>query len=121
MSLRPPFVFAGGFIRHPGYLAMALIFGFGALAVGSWWALLPAAGYDLLILNRAAREDRPNSAPLSRGRIPKSSRKVPAIHARPCEIPRVSAKPCKWWLCRYISAESLVFARKSQGNHSGLP
>ena len=46
------------FVRHPGYLAMALIFGFGALALGSWWALLPAAGYALLILNRAAREDR---------------------------------------------------------------
>ena len=37
---------------------MALIFGFGVLALGSWWALLPAAGYALLILNRAAREDR---------------------------------------------------------------
>jgi protein-S-isoprenylcysteine O-methyltransferase Ste14 len=46
------------FIRHPGYLAMTLIYGFGALALGSWWALLPAAGYALLILNRAAREDR---------------------------------------------------------------
>jgi protein-S-isoprenylcysteine O-methyltransferase Ste14 len=46
------------FVRHPGYLAMALIIGFAALALGSWWALLPAAGYALLILNRAAREDR---------------------------------------------------------------
>jgi protein-S-isoprenylcysteine O-methyltransferase Ste14 len=46
------------FIRHPGYLAMALIMGFAALALGSWWALLPAAGYALLVLNRAAREDR---------------------------------------------------------------
>jgi protein-S-isoprenylcysteine O-methyltransferase Ste14 len=45
-------------IRHPGYLAMALIFGFAALGLGSWWALLPATGFALLILNRAAREDR---------------------------------------------------------------
>jgi protein-S-isoprenylcysteine O-methyltransferase Ste14 len=45
-------------IRHPGYLAMALIVGFAAVALGSWWALLPAGGYAVLILNRAAREDR---------------------------------------------------------------
>ncbi len=60
-SERGHYVITGGpyrFIRHPGYLAMALIFGFGALVLGSWWALLPAAGYALLILNRAAREDR---------------------------------------------------------------
>jgi protein-S-isoprenylcysteine O-methyltransferase Ste14 len=60
-SERGHHVITGGpyrFIRHPGYLAMALIFGFSALALGSWWALLPAAGYALLILNRAAREDR---------------------------------------------------------------
>ena len=60
-SERGHHVITGGpyrFIRHPGYLAMALIFGFGVLALGSWWALLPAAGYALLILNRAAREDR---------------------------------------------------------------
>jgi protein-S-isoprenylcysteine O-methyltransferase Ste14 len=37
---------------------MVLIFGFAPLALGSWWALMPAAGYALLILNRAAREDR---------------------------------------------------------------
>jgi protein-S-isoprenylcysteine O-methyltransferase Ste14 len=60
-SERGHHVITGGpyrFIRHPGYLAMALIFGCGALALGSWWALLPVAGYALLILNRAAREDR---------------------------------------------------------------
>ena len=60
-SERGHHVISGGpyrFIRHPGYLAMVLIFGFGALALGSWWALLPAAGYALLVLNRAAREDR---------------------------------------------------------------
>jgi protein-S-isoprenylcysteine O-methyltransferase Ste14 len=37
---------------------MVLIFGFGVLVLGSWWALLPASGYALLILERAAREDR---------------------------------------------------------------
>jgi protein-S-isoprenylcysteine O-methyltransferase Ste14 len=61
MSERGHHVITGGpyrFIRHSGYLAMTLIFGCSALALGSWWALLPAAGYALLILNRAAREDR---------------------------------------------------------------
>jgi protein-S-isoprenylcysteine O-methyltransferase Ste14 len=60
-SERGHHVISGGpyrFIRHPGYLAMALVFGSGALALGSWWALLPGAGYAVLILNRAAREDR---------------------------------------------------------------
>ena len=60
-SERGHHVITGGpyrFIRHPGYLAISLSFGFGALALGSCWALLPAAGYALLILNRAAREDR---------------------------------------------------------------
>jgi protein-S-isoprenylcysteine O-methyltransferase Ste14 len=60
-SERGHHVITGGpyrFIRHPGYLGMALTFGSSPLALGSWWALLPAAGYALLILNRAAREDR---------------------------------------------------------------
>jgi protein-S-isoprenylcysteine O-methyltransferase Ste14 len=46
------------FIRHPGYLAAVLIVSFTALTLGSFWALLPAAGYAVLILNRVAREDR---------------------------------------------------------------
>jgi protein-S-isoprenylcysteine O-methyltransferase Ste14 len=46
------------FVRHPGYLGMSVMFGCAALALGSWWALLPASGYAGLILNRAAREDR---------------------------------------------------------------
>jgi protein-S-isoprenylcysteine O-methyltransferase Ste14 len=60
-SERGHHVVTGGpyrFIRHPGYLAMVLIVGFAALVLGSWWALLPAAGYALLILERAAGEDR---------------------------------------------------------------
>src|SRR2546430_15036882 len=32
------------FIRHPGYLGGASSALWGAIALGSWWALLPAAG-----------------------------------------------------------------------------
>ena len=46
------------FVRHPGYTGM--LFGGLAspLAMGSWWALAPAAVYALLVLRRAIIEDR---------------------------------------------------------------
>jgi hypothetical protein len=45
------------FIRHPGYLAMLVTMPTTAVTLGSLAALLPALGYDLLILNRTVRED----------------------------------------------------------------
>ena len=45
-------------IRHPGYLGMALLALMAGPALGSWWALVPAALYASLILRRAANEDR---------------------------------------------------------------
>lgn len=46
------------YVRHPGYLGMVLLPACSALALGSWWALLPAAGYAALIVGRTATEDR---------------------------------------------------------------
>jgi protein-S-isoprenylcysteine O-methyltransferase Ste14 len=45
-------------LRHPGYLGMAVFAPMAALAIGSWWALIPAGLYAMLILRRAAVEDR---------------------------------------------------------------
>ena len=45
-------------IRHPGYLGMAILAPMAALALGSWWALVPGGLYASLILRRAATEDR---------------------------------------------------------------
>jgi len=45
------------FMRHPGYLAMLVAMPATAIALGSVVALLPASGYEFLILGRAARED----------------------------------------------------------------
>ncbi|PYR37175.1 MAG: isoprenylcysteine carboxylmethyltransferase family protein [Acidobacteria bacterium] len=45
-------------LRHPGYLGMAVFAPMAALALGSWWALIPAGLYAMLILRRAAVEDR---------------------------------------------------------------
>ncbi|HEY6271644.1 MAG TPA: isoprenylcysteine carboxylmethyltransferase family protein [Terriglobales bacterium] len=45
------------FVRHPGYLAMLVTVPVTAVALGSVAALLPAVGYDFLILNRMVRED----------------------------------------------------------------
>ncbi|HEY6293233.1 MAG TPA: isoprenylcysteine carboxylmethyltransferase family protein [Terriglobia bacterium] len=45
------------FIRHPGYLAMLVATPATAIALGSVVALLPAFGYEFLILRRAMRED----------------------------------------------------------------
>jgi len=45
-------------IRHPGYLAMSVAAPASALALGSWWALVPALVYSALIVRRARAEDR---------------------------------------------------------------
>lgn len=47
-----------GRVRHPGYAAMALFVPASALALGSWWALLPALAASALFVMRAAHEDR---------------------------------------------------------------
>lgn len=46
------------FVRHPGYLGMVLSVPASGLALGSWWAMVPAIGYALIILRRAALEDK---------------------------------------------------------------
>jgi protein-S-isoprenylcysteine O-methyltransferase Ste14 len=46
------------FVRHPGYLGMAVGFTCSGLALGSYWSLLPVAGYVLLLVFRTTREDR---------------------------------------------------------------
>lgn len=45
-------------VRHPGYAGMAVAAPASALALGSWWALLPAAALAVLFVRRAAHEDR---------------------------------------------------------------
>jgi len=45
------------FVRHPGYAAMVVGLPASALALGSWWALLPAAAFAALILRRTRIED----------------------------------------------------------------
>jgi len=44
-------------LRHPGYLAMMVAVPASALAIGSWLALIPAAGFCLVIVRRARSED----------------------------------------------------------------
>jgi len=46
------------YLRHPGYLGSIGGQLFGTLALGSWWALLPAAGMLVLIVRRTAFEDQ---------------------------------------------------------------
>jgi len=46
------------FIRHPGYLGGAGSALCGAIALGSWWALLPAAGVAGVLLRRIRLEDQ---------------------------------------------------------------
>lgn len=46
------------FVRHPGYLAMLISMPASALAIGSWFALIPATGFVLVIQHRAGIEDR---------------------------------------------------------------
>jgi len=45
-------------IRHPGYLGMMIMCPLAALALGSWWGLLPALIYSGLMLLRVIGEDR---------------------------------------------------------------
>jgi protein-S-isoprenylcysteine O-methyltransferase Ste14 len=45
-------------LRHPGYLAMLLSVPAGALAIGSWLALVPAAVFCLVILKRVGAEEQ---------------------------------------------------------------
>jgi protein-S-isoprenylcysteine O-methyltransferase Ste14 len=45
-------------VRHPGYAAALALFGAMPLALGSWWACLPAAGMLTVFLRRTALEDR---------------------------------------------------------------
>lgn len=44
-------------LRHPGYLAMLIAIPASALAIGSWLALIPAAGFCAVIVRRARMED----------------------------------------------------------------
>jgi protein-S-isoprenylcysteine O-methyltransferase Ste14 len=46
------------FIRHPGYLGGVGSAFCGAIALGSWWALLPAAGVAGVLVRRTILEDR---------------------------------------------------------------
>ena len=46
------------FIRHPGYLGSVGSALCGAIALGSWWALLPAAGVAGVLIRRTILEDR---------------------------------------------------------------
>jgi protein-S-isoprenylcysteine O-methyltransferase Ste14 len=44
-------------VRHPGYAGMILLALSSGPALGSWWSMLPMAGYITLILRRTVRED----------------------------------------------------------------
>jgi protein-S-isoprenylcysteine O-methyltransferase Ste14 len=44
-------------LRHPSYLAMLIAIPASALAIGSWLALIPAAGFCAVIMRRARMED----------------------------------------------------------------
>jgi protein-S-isoprenylcysteine O-methyltransferase Ste14 len=52
-------------IRHPGYFGACLLFAGIALALGSWWALVPAGFAVPLILIRTEWEDRTLHAALA--------------------------------------------------------
>ncbi len=45
------------YVRHPGYVGMLLGYPVIALAIGSWWALVPGALCVAIVLRRAALED----------------------------------------------------------------
>ncbi len=47
-----------GVIRHPGYLAAVVWFAALGPALGSWWAMIPAAGGVALMVRRVIIEDR---------------------------------------------------------------
>ena len=46
------------FVRHPGYLAMSISIPASAIAIGSWFAVIPATGFLLVIQHRAGIEDK---------------------------------------------------------------
>jgi protein-S-isoprenylcysteine O-methyltransferase Ste14 len=46
------------YVRHPGYVGMALSALSIPLTLGSWWALIPAGIAALLIVIRTALEDK---------------------------------------------------------------
>ncbi len=46
------------YMRHPGYMGMIFGIPASALALGSWWSLVPALAYSFVILRRTALEDR---------------------------------------------------------------
>ena len=52
-------------VRHPGYLGMIVFAPLMVLALGSWWALVPAGLYSALILRRVVFEDQFLSANLA--------------------------------------------------------
>lgn len=45
-------------VRHPGYLAMSISIAASAVAIGSWFALIPATGFLIVIQHRAGIEDK---------------------------------------------------------------
>ncbi len=45
------------YLRHPGYLGMLMGYPTPALAIGSWWALVPSAAAVLIVLRRLRIED----------------------------------------------------------------
>ena len=45
-------------VRHPGYLAMSISIPASAVAIGSWFALIPATGFLIVIQHRAGIEDK---------------------------------------------------------------
>jgi len=44
-------------VRHPGYVGALMIFAGLALALASWWALIPAAWSSAILILRTSRED----------------------------------------------------------------
>jgi protein-S-isoprenylcysteine O-methyltransferase Ste14 len=51
-------------VRHPGYVSGSLLFAGIALALGSYWALIPAALCAMLLILRTRWEDRTLQAEL---------------------------------------------------------
>jgi protein-S-isoprenylcysteine O-methyltransferase Ste14 len=52
------------YVRHPGYTGNVFAWPGTALALGSWWAMLPAMGIVLIYILRTALEDRTLQAEL---------------------------------------------------------
>jgi protein-S-isoprenylcysteine O-methyltransferase Ste14 len=46
------------FVRHPGYLAMCISVPASVIAIGSWLALVPAAGFVMVVRRRVEIEDQ---------------------------------------------------------------